>query len=308
MAKASKCLLTFWGTRGSIPTPGRATEKYGGNTSCVSIRVGDLQIVIDAGTGIRNLGLELARDIKAGRCPKTIYLFLTHTHWDHIQGLPFFTPAFMKGVKIVIFGSPSREKLLENILEGQMDRHYFPIEMSMFHADLDIQEITRESMTLGDLTIDWQEQVFHPGGCVRYRFTHGDRKFVFASDVELDQIYAPPQNWADDPMWGGVDLDERKRLAKEFDEFIHGAELLIGDGQYVAQDYPSRVGWGHTSIPMLAQVAYQAKVKQLAIFHHDPDSTDKILDECQRGFNQAYSTRNPGMSIFWSREGLTIAV
>jgi ribonuclease BN (tRNA processing enzyme) len=261
-----------------------------------------------AGTGIRNLGLDLAREIKAGKGPKLINLFLTHTHWDHIQGLPFFTPAFMKGIKIVIYGSPSREKLLQNILEGQMDRHYFPVEMSMFHADLDIKEISKESMTIGDLTIEWQEQVFHPGGCVRYRFTTGTRKFVFASDVELDQMYAPPKNWDEDPMWGDIGLDERKRLATEFSEFVEGAELLIGDGQYVAQDYPARVGWGHTSIPMLAQVAHRAQVKQLAVFHHDPDSTDKIVDECQRGFNQAYSSRSPGMSIFWAREGLTIAV
>lgn len=300
--------VTFWGTRGSLPTPGRMTEKYGGNTPCVSVRHENSLVIIDAGTGIRLLGIELAQAIAAGTAPTEIHLFLSHTHWDHIQGLPFFEPAFIPGVKLNIYGSPAREKVLENILEGQMDTHYFPIDMTMFAADLTIHEISSDVIEIGDLKLDWQEQVFHPGGCVRYRVRLGSRTMVYASDIELDQMTNPPENFAQDPQWGHIDLDERKRLLQQFADFIRDADLLIGDGQYSENDYPKKRGWGHSSVPVLADTAVEAGVKDLAVFHHEPRTTDSMVDEYARVYGRRYREVCSRFNLYWAREGMTIAV
>lgn len=187
--QSAKMYVTFWGTRGSISTPGRNTEKYGGNTPCVSVQHRDAHIIFDAGTGIRNLGIELIETAAANSDPMSLHLFLSHTHWDHIQGLPFFQPAYYNGTKLIIYGSPKKERFLEAVLRGQMDNEYFPVEMSAFAADLSIREVSEETIRIGDLTVDWQEQNFHPGGSVRYRVTVDGKKVVYATDVELNSIF-----------------------------------------------------------------------------------------------------------------------
>ncbi|MBW2610202.1 MAG: MBL fold metallo-hydrolase, partial [Deltaproteobacteria bacterium] len=135
----AKMLVSFWGTRGSVSTPGRITEKYGGNTPCVSVRCEDIQIIFDAGTGIRNLGVELLEEIRSEARPLLLHLFLSHTHWDHIQGLPFFMPSYYKDTKLIIYGSPHKGRFLASILKEQMDYDYFPVSMSSFVADIDIR-------------------------------------------------------------------------------------------------------------------------------------------------------------------------
>jgi phosphoribosyl 1,2-cyclic phosphodiesterase len=284
------------------------TEKYGGNTPCVSIEHQDSLVIIDAGTGIRLLGIELAKAVNAGKHLKKIHLFLSHTHWDHIQGLPFFEPAFIPGVQMHIYGSPAREKVLENILEGQMDTHYFPIDMSMFNATLEIHEINAKAIEIGDLRLDWQEQIFHPGGCARYRIRLGDRTMVYASDIELDQMTDPPENFQADPQWGHLDLEERARLLAEFKDFIRGADLLIGDGQYSETEYTNRRGWGHSSIPTVAEIAIESEVKQLAVFHHEPRTSDSQIDDYGRTYGRRFRTKETSFNLFWAREGMTIAV
>lgn len=144
-APEAKVLITFWGTRGSISTPGRTTEKYGGNTPCVGLRSGDTQLIFDAGTGIRNLGLEFTDQTTTEDLP--LHLFLSHTHWDHIQGLPFFQPASEKDTNLTIYGSPRKEHFLASILKGLMDLEYFPVGVSSFSADITIREISTEPGT-----------------------------------------------------------------------------------------------------------------------------------------------------------------
>ena len=178
--KGDKAELTFWGTRGSISTPGRSTEKYGGNTPCVSYAVGDTLIIIDAGTGIRNLGIELANGQKEY---KELHLLLSHTHWDHIQGLPFFLPSYFRGIKINVYGNPNKGGFLGSILEGQMDYDYFPVDMSSLGAEVNIVELEDSEMQFGPVKMNWEEQVYHPGGCLRFRLEYNDRAFVYASDV-----------------------------------------------------------------------------------------------------------------------------
>ena len=299
MTKGSfeKMHITFWGTRGSISTPGSSTEKYGGNTSCVSLHHGDTTIILDAGTGIRNLGIDLFQQMEQNKTALKLHLFLSHTHWDHIQGLPFFVPAYLKGAKLAIYGSPKKEAFLESILQRQMDVNYFPVEMNALAADISINEISAEKLNIGKLTIDWQEQVYHPGGCVRYRFTVDNKKAVYATDVELDKMFDQRNK-----------TSRNKALQKEYLKFIHGADLLIADGQYTADEYHTKVGYGHTSIPLIIETAYQQKVKQLAVFHHEPQHSDSMLDKLCSQFTQKYASKDPPMTIFWAREGMTIPV
>jgi phosphoribosyl 1,2-cyclic phosphodiesterase len=288
--------LTFWGTRGSIPTPGSTTEKYGGNTPCISVRFRDTEIILDAGTGIRNLGIHLAKEIERSAENKRLNLFLSHTHWDHIQGLPFFSPAYMPETKLAIYGSPKKESFLEAILSHQMDINYFPVEMNALAAEISIEEISEETIHLGDMDIDWQEQVVHPGGCVRYRLCAAGKKIVYATDIELDKITE------------GSNLKDAAKLLAEYREFIHGADLLIADGQYTAAEYPKKEGYGHTSIPTLVGIANEEKVKQLAIFHHDPVHSDTMLDKLWKNLAPQFASQDTPMNLFWAREGMTIAI
>jgi phosphoribosyl 1,2-cyclic phosphodiesterase len=290
-------LVTFWGTRGSISTPGRTTERYGGNTPCITIFHKDTRLILDAGTGIRNFGLDIRDEIGNPENRLSLHLFLSHTHWDHIQGLPFFQPAYDKETTLTIYGSPNKENFLASVLKGQMDKEYFPVSMSVFSADIRIREMSEEIIHLGDLTIEWQEQIYHPGGSVRYSIQVDGKKIIYATDVELNRIFQ-----------GESREDDAKALAREYLEFVHNADLLIADGHYTEEEYASKVGWGHSSIPLLLDVAYEAQVKQLVIFHHDPQHSDKFLDEFWMENRSTFLSTYKKMDISWAREGLTLKI
>jgi phosphoribosyl 1,2-cyclic phosphodiesterase len=287
--------ITFWGTRGSISTPGRATEKFGGNTPCITLEYGNTYIIVDAGTGIRNVGLELVERLKDVKSLE-LHLLLSHTHWDHIQGLPFFLPAYQPGVKLRIYGNARKGGFLESILRGQMDEEYFPVSMSALAAEVAVEEVAAPRFQVGEVAVDWEEQIFHPGGCARYRFTVGGKRIVYASDVELDKVAGPEHQ----------DAESRARL-QEYLDFIAGADLLIGDGQYTPEEYRQRANFGHTTIPLLVELARRAKVRQLAIFHHDPQHSDTFLDEYLQQLTAA-CPQTPEFSFFFAREGLTLPI
>jgi phosphoribosyl 1,2-cyclic phosphodiesterase len=293
----SKTMVTFWGTRGSISTPGRVTEKYGGNTPCVTISHQDTTIIVDAGTGIRNLGIELLREADGKGAPLTLHLFLSHTHWDHIQGLPFFQPAYRDNTTMTIYGSSKKERFLDSVLKGQMDFEYFPVSMSALTADIHIREMGTERIRLGPIEIELEEQVYHPAGSVRFGFNIYGKRIVFATDVELDLIFGK-----------GKKSKEEKLDADRYLRFIHGVDLLIADGQFTEEEYPARIGWGHSSIPVIFEAASMAQVKQLAIFHHDPQHSDKLLDEIWSKYRTRYRQDDQGMDFFWAREGLTVSI
>ena len=296
--KEAKPLITFWGTRGSISTPGRITEKYGGNTPCVAVTYEDTIIILDAGTGMRPLGIELFEDFNKEEGPApSFHLFLSHTHWDHIQGFPFFLPVFIKDTKLTIHGSPHKERYIESILKNQMDSGYFPVSMSDVAADVSIQDISEEVIALGSVVVDWQEQHFHPGGSVRYRLNADGKRIVYATDVELNLIFDPDSNEPD-----------KEALAQEYRDFIYEADLLIADGQYTEEEYSTKVGWGHTSISLLLEIASQSKVKKLAVFHHDPQHSDKFLDTLSMESRSKYRFDEGEMDVFWAREGMTLAI
>lgn len=296
-SSGDKFYITFWGTRGSISTPGSSTEKYGGNTPCVSIKHKNTEVILDAGTGIRNLGLQIAQQIQKSSEKADLHLFLSHTHWDHIQGIPFFAPAYMKATKLKVYGSPKKESFLEAILQHQMDINYFPIEMNQLAADISITEISDEKLQVGPITVEWQEQVVHPGGSVRFRLSAGNKRIVYATDVELDKIFT-----------NNGSNSTNQALAREYSEFIRDVDLLIADGQYTDEEYPSKVGFGHTSIPVLIEVAHKQNVKQLAVFHHDPQHSDTMLDKLWKSYAPQYAVHATPMNLFWAREGMTIAI
>jgi phosphoribosyl 1,2-cyclic phosphodiesterase len=297
-ANEAKPLVTFWGTRGSISTPGRITEKYGGNTPCVAVQYEDIYVIFDAGTGIRNLGIELVEEFRRQERRVPLHLFLSHTHWDHIQGLPFFQAAYSEDTQLTIYGSPNKKRFFALILQDQMDYEYFPVAMSALAADIRSQAISEEAINLGPVFVDWQEQVCHPGGSVRYRLNVNGKKIVYATDIELNHMFAP----------GADKKKDNEDLAQKYLDFIHKADLLIGDGQYTDEEYPAKEGWGHSSIPLLLEVAHTAQVKQLAIFHHDPQHSDKFLDQLWMENRSKYRLSNHKMAVLWAREGMTLAI
>lgn len=287
-----KTTVTFWGTRGSISTPGNDTGTYGGNTPCVEVTDGADTLILDAGTGIRLLGKTLLA--KAAPRSHTYHILLSHTHWDHIQGLPFFNPAYQSESRIIIYGSPRKERFLGRILSGQMDTSYFPIKMSDLAADIEIKELSETSLNIGKFKVDIEEQILHPGGSIRFGISHGTRRIVYATDVEIDAAFKP-----DAPS------PQTQQLADTYLRFIDKADLLIADAQYTPEEYQAKKGWGHSCINTVIKVAAQANVKQLALFHHDPEHTDEFFQQLE---NQQSTASSSDMHIFLARDHQTIQI
>jgi phosphoribosyl 1,2-cyclic phosphodiesterase len=239
--------VRFWGVRGSIPTPGPATTHYGGNTSCIEITSDNgARVIIDAGSGIRKLGQ--ARDCTAGAD-----IFLTHFHWDHIQGIPFFAPLFREQANIRFYSLRS-EKELEHVLRAQMTAPHFTMEFDRLASTRSYFRVHDEALKIGDLTVE-PFPLNHPQGAQGYRVSNGDRHVVIATDVE----HGHPQ------------LDSLLR------DWAQDADLLIYDAQYTAAEYERRRGWGHSTPEEAARVATDARVKALSLFHHDPNHDDDTM-------------------------------
>jgi phosphoribosyl 1,2-cyclic phosphodiesterase len=245
--------LRFWGVRGSVPTPVRENLGYGGNTSCVEIRTGENEfIILDAGTGIRALGAALLKT--SGKQPLKLNVFLTHYHWDHIQGLPLFVPLFQPGNEIT-FHAAERLGSIHDQLRGQMKAPFFPVEFDNVGARTRFVEMDGAEVKIAGLSIRCFP-MNHPQGAGGYRIEGPSGVIVFASDLEP----------------GDSKLD---RVAREFAE---GADTLVYDSQYTPEEYATHVGWGHSHWREAAAVANDAKVKQLVLFHHDPTHDDERVD------------------------------
>jgi len=251
-------LIKFWGVRGSIPTPGSFTEKYGGNTSCIEILCNDTLIIIDAGTGLRELGENLAENKKL----KTAHIFISHTHWDHIQGFPFFMPAYHKDFELKIYGRTNSNKSLKRIFSSQMNTEYFPVPLNYLSAKLDFIEIkAKQKLTINNINIE-TFPLNHPGGNTSYKFTFKDKIVVYASDHEpfkSDWENTTPQD-------------------KALIEFFKNSNLLIIDSQYTTKEYQIKKGFGHSPIDYAISLACKARVENVILFHHDPSHTDAFLD------------------------------
>ncbi len=245
--------VKFWGTRGSIPVPEPDCMKYGGDTSCVEVRCGELLLILDAGTGIRKLGVHLMQD---PAFKGEGHILISHSHWDHIQGFPFFRPAFVSGNTFHIYGAFKADNRLEDSLRGQMGSIYFPIEMSELPSSFHFIELIEQDFFIGDVKIT-SRALNHPGGCFGYRINDGRNVLVYATDTE-------PQENGDD---------------SKLVELARNADLLIYDSQFTPEEYGSgKKGWGHSTWRDAVQLAQKAQVKRLVLFHHDPYHNDTFID------------------------------
>lgn len=287
--------VRFWGTRGSIPTPGHKTRRYGGNTSCVEIRCGDLELVCDGGTGLRELGLDL---VQRGRPSVSAHLFFSHMHWDHIQGFPFFVPAYAKDSEIVVYDAEAGRTRVEELLHGQMRSEYFPVNFSDLGAEIRARTFERNTVELGGVTVRSFEQA-HPGKSHAYAFELGSKKIVYATDSELDLLLTNPAETAEN-------AEALRRLPDALVAFVEGADLLIADGQYTDAEYPHKIGWGHARANTVADLAHQARVKQCAIFHHDPLHSDEAVEQKIRTACDRLDARGSQTQLFGAREGLEL--
>jgi phosphoribosyl 1,2-cyclic phosphodiesterase len=303
--------VRFWGVRGSIPSPGPRTQKYGGNTACIELRVGpdNRLVIIDAGSGIRNLGNSLmANDLPKG--PIKADIFLSHTHWDHIMGYPFFTPIYIPGTKLRVHGPVSfEEDPLEEVVGGQMKYRYFPVNLGELASEIEYIRLKEDpKIDLGDALTLRTKLLNHPITALGYRFEYNNKAVCTCYDTEpfRNLFITDPSHPAYDEAMAveGEEVAIEQNLAVE--QFFAGADLLIYDAQYTAAEYGTRLNWGHTSMEYAIEAANRAGVKRLALFHHDPDRADETLDElaeiyCQPG-------KYGSTKVFYAREGMEIDI
>ncbi len=287
--------VRFWGVRGSIPTPGPQTQRYGGNTSCVEVEVDGVRYICDAGSGIRELGIEL---MSSNLGKLKAHFFFSHMHWDHIQGFPFFGPVYVPDNHFTIWGPKTGDRRFARLLQGQMHSSYFPVDFQdlggTIHAD-DLGD--------GDRVVDGvRVRVFHqhhPGVSYAYRFERDGVSVVYATDSEIDLDL-------DDPDLPMRDSRALRAVPSDLVEFCRGADLLIADGQYTDAQYPKFVGWGHARATTVTDLAVHAQVKQLAVFHHDPMHTDEQIDMLVKHCQDRAERHGSDMLVFGAREGFEL--
>ena len=255
--------LRFWGTRGSLPAPRPSTNKYGGNTPCLEMRVEDRVLIFDAGSGIRPLGAKLVKEFGTVKAS----LFFTHYHWDHIHGFPFFYPAYAPGNSFVIHGQPAKGRTLKEILAGQMARPYFPVPIDAMQAKFGFKEMApKKRVKLGPAVIK-TEALNHPGRALSYRVEYAGKSIVYASDHEH----------------GDPAADER--LVRH----AAGADILIYDASYTTEEYKNgRVGWGHSTWQEGVKIAKAAGVRRLLLFHHEPSRNDRAVLAIEQAAKRAF--------------------
>jgi phosphoribosyl 1,2-cyclic phosphodiesterase len=287
--------VQFWGTRGSIPSPGRSTVRYGGNTPCVEVRTADGWLVIlDAGTGIRELGRTLIE--RANGAPIQGDIFLTHAHWDHIQGIPFFAPIFQRGNHFTIWGSASLETSIDRVVRDQMSPVVFPVAFEELDATIDFRTLAEGERCAGRGYEVTAMEVQHPGGALAYRFVEPRAKpgtLVYVSDNELGHSdkYSTPTGW-------------RER----FVEFVRGAAVLVHDTTYTTEEYDHHRGWGHSTYGDAVDLALQAGVGTLVLFHHEPRRTDDELDRRTEECRALVKECGGSLEVVAAAEGLTLTV
>jgi phosphoribosyl 1,2-cyclic phosphodiesterase len=270
--------IRFWGVRGSIASPGPDTAAVGGNTSCVEVRCGSTRLILDAGTGVRKLG-----DTLLGEGPARATLLLSHLHWDHIQGLPFFVPAYLPSTRLSVVGSTHGVGTLRDTLATQMAAPNFPVRLDELGAELTYRDVRHgEAFDIGDVHVR-VAKLNHPGGVLAYRIEHEGESLVYATDTE---------------HYACVDPTLRS--------LAEGADVLIYDSQYTPEEYRgdrgrSRVGWGHSTYVEGAELARASGVGTYVLFHHDPQRTDAGVAELER------CARDLFPSSVAAREGMVLA-
>ncbi|OIN96121.1 hypothetical protein AUJ66_07330 [Candidatus Desantisbacteria bacterium CG1_02_38_46] len=275
--------IKFWGCRGSIPVPDSRMMKYGGNTTCVEVIFENRIFIIDAGTGIRKLGDSLIK-----RKVSNIDMFITHSHWDHILGFPFFKPIYSGNTLINIFGRTSSYKRLKDIFTSQMSYEYFPVSFSELKSKINFTELSRQQYDF-DGHIIKIIQTNHPIFAMGIRIEKGDKSFVFITDNELG-------------------LENPRTSRGEFIAFCKNATYLIHDAQFTEEEYKTRQGWGHSTFMQAIMLADDSDIKNLGFFHHDPDRKDDELEEIEAKYKKLCESKRYRFNLFAVRELKSIVI
>ena len=266
--------LKIWGVRGSIPVPGPTTLRYGGNTPCVEIRADGEIIVLDAGTGIRELGLALEKEFRS--TPIKLTLLITHVHWDHIHGFPFFAPSYSNKNEIRILGYDGAGTGPCEALKGEMATPFFPVSLTDLPGKLDIEKLETNVFNVGRVRVE-SKVLNHPGICVGYRVFGSTGSIAYLPDNETFdsfKIHATDSRSLNREQSKAQAQKARADLVK----FLHGSDILLLDSQYTDEEYQSHIGWGHSSLTSTVALAIDAKVRRLVLFHHDPNHDDSEID------------------------------
>lgn len=286
--------IRFWGTRGSIPKPGPDTVRYGGNTSCVEVRTGGTLIVLDCGTGAHELGRQVLADTPG---PVRGHLLITHTHWDHIQGFPFFAPLFVPGSEWDIYAPRQTRWTLEEILGGQMQRAYFPVPLGDLAATIRYHELREGAFEVDGVRVSTR-YLNHPAPALGYRLDADGVTLVYATDHEPHSRHHPDER------------GEGSRVHREDErhiEFLADADLLIHDSTYTLEEYPEKISWGHTPAEWAVDFAVAAHARRLALFHHEPSRTDRAMDALLARCRQRVPERD-APEVFAAAEGQALVV
>jgi phosphoribosyl 1,2-cyclic phosphodiesterase len=291
--------IRFWGVRGSIPVPGPDTVRYGGNTACVEFRGGGEIIILDSGTGIRPLGQALDAEF-AGKA-LNLTLLITHSHWDHIQGFPFFRPAYEPGNHLRILGFEGTRDGLAGIFSTQMESPYFPIGLGELPGHLAFEELRTMEIAVGAVKV---QAAFanHPGVCVGYRLNTRAGSVAYLPDHEPFHRMRNPHTVPD------ALRDQARDFARSEDEkivrFLDGVDALILDAQFDADEYARHTGWGHSSVDDAVDLALRAKAKRLFLFHHDPAHSDDKMDQMVGHARKLAAKSGKGLEVEAAREGV----
>jgi len=292
--------LCFWGTRGSIATPGPATIRYGGNTSCVEVvtRSGK-RFIFDAGTGARPLGAHLMANAPK---PISATILLSHTHWDHIQGFPFFIPLFVPGNRFTVCGPQGSNSTLPEVLSGQMEYTYFPVELAQLGAEIQYRDLNEGATEIDGVRIT-AHSLNHPARALGYRIEADGASLLYLCDHE--------------PYWESLWHSEAEpgkleSILHEGDrrhaEFMQNADVVIHDGQYTSEEYPAKKNWGHSTWEYVTRIAAAANVKQVFLTHHDPTHSDDFLDGIESKARQMAAQLGSTLKVSCAREGFRAVI
>ena len=294
--------IRFWGVRGSIPVPGKSTVRYGGNTSCVDVRADGEIIVLDAGTGIRLLGLALDKEF--GPRSMKLTLLISHTHWDHIQGLPFFTPAYNQNNLIRVLGYEGVRAGLAKILASQMEPPFFPVSLRELPSHLAIEELKEMDFHVGKVEVR-SKFANHPGICAGYRlFTSSGSIAYFPDNEPYEPLKLHLASRAGISEEEALDFATAERA--KMVEFLQGCDLAIMDTQYTDEEYTKHIGWGHSSLSSVVSLGLDSNVGKLVLFHHDPNHDDEMIDKMVEHARALVAKSGKPLEVEAAREGAEI--
>ncbi|MGI8891031.1 MAG: response regulator [Chthoniobacterales bacterium] len=291
--------LRFWGVRGSIPVPGSSTVGYGGNTSCIEVRADGEIIILDAGSGMRALGIALEEEFRSR--PIRLTLLISHTHWDHIQGLPFFLPAYNEKNALRLLGYEGARAGLATILASQMETSVFPVSLRDMPSAIEIEELREMEFHIGKVRVE-ARFVNHPGICVGYRLFTSKGSIAYLPDNEPYDVLKSSHTTKDAAEYDKAKAYAAAARAKLVD-FLRGVDVLIMDSQYTDEEYKKKVGWGHGSLSSVVSLALEAQAGKLFLFHHDPSRDDKGVDALVEAARMLVLESGKPMQVDAAREG-----